>query len=118
LIGKKERDSGRYAQVYRSIDHRVLYSTCEDLKKPTVPVKYDRFRPKGGFSDDLKILSDHVVALQESRHAADYDPGFRTTPANATVIIARARAAITLLGGLSRPQLQAFLALVIFPVRR
>jgi hypothetical protein len=117
LTGKGERDSGRYALAYRSIEHRSLRAICEDLQKQTLPRKYLKYQPSGGFGPDLKILSTAVEDLQERRNAADYDPLFRATTADAVSAVGTARGATRLLKSMTRSQRRAFLALVVFPAR-
>jgi hypothetical protein len=44
LMGSTQRQSARYALVYRSIDHRAIRDRCNDLKKPQPPAKYTKYR--------------------------------------------------------------------------
>ena len=74
LVGKTNRTTPRYALVYRSIDHSSLRKVCENVDKKTLPQKYSKYSPKGGFGPDLTALANAVVDLQEKRHSADYDP--------------------------------------------
>ena len=68
FVGRAQRQSPRYALVYRSIDHRPLRVLCEEVQKDELPKKYSKYEPNGGFGADFKALAAAVVDLQEKRH--------------------------------------------------
>ncbi len=117
LVGRKYRESPRYALVYRSIDHKSLRKLCEDIQKTTLPAKYSAYSPTGGFGGDLVALATAVVDLQEKRHLADYDPLFRVRTSDAVSAVATARAAIQRFKGASRTPRKDFLLLLAFSPR-
>lgn len=117
LVGKTQRHTPRYELVYRSIDHRSLRSVCEDIVKTTIPVKFRKYEPRGGFGSDLKALATAVVELQEKRHLADYDPLFSVKRSDAVLAVATGRTALGRLRNSSRARRKAFLSLVVFPPR-
>ena len=57
FVGKTQRQTPRYALLYRSIDHRSLRTLCEDVVKTTLPAKYSKYQPSGGFGPDLLALA-------------------------------------------------------------
>jgi hypothetical protein len=117
FAGKTQRQSPRYALVYRSIEHRSLRGICEDVIKPTPPVRYLRYLPAGGFGPDIEALATAVVDLQEKRHAADYDPLFRASTAEAIVAVQTGRNALSRLRNANPTRRKAFLSLVVFSPR-
>jgi len=95
VVGAVHRGSGRYALVYRSIQHRSLREVCEDAQKQTLPAKYAAYAPQNGFGPDIAAFATAAIELQEKRHRADYDPHIRVNSADATFAVAAARAALT-----------------------
>lgn len=117
FVGRTKRDTPRYALVYRSVDHRLLRTICEDLKKTTLPPKYLKYVPRGGFGPDLVALANAVVELQEKRHTADYDPLFRVRMSDAVLAVATARTALSRFRNANPMPRKAFLSLVVFSPR-
>lgn len=117
FVGRTQRESPRYALVYRSIDHRVLRRICEDILKTTLPAKYRNHEPRGGFGPDITAFATAVVDLHEKRHSADYDPLFRASRSDAIFAVATARTALVRLRNASGPRRKAFLSLVVFSPR-
>ena len=117
FVGRTQRHTPRYALVYRSIDHRSLRGVCEDVVKPTIPAKYLKYVPRGGFGRDLIILATAVTELQEKRHAADYDPLFRVRMSDAVLAVATARTALSRFRNAKPTPRKAFVSLVVFSPR-
>jgi uncharacterized protein (UPF0332 family) len=118
FVGSSYRQTPRYSLVYRSVKHRALQELCEDIAKPTLPRRYSRFAPEGGFGADLKLFATTLVALQNHRHLADYDPLFRATRSNAADIVKRGREALARFRRADEKLRKDFLALVAFPPRQ
>lgn len=117
FVGRTKRDTPRYELVYRSIDHRSLRDVCENIVKDTLPAKYRKYEPSGGFGPDLKALATAVNDLQEKRHAADYDPLYRVRISDAVLAIATGRAPLTRFRNANRTKRKVFLSLVAFSPR-
>ena len=117
FAGRTQRQSPRYALVYRSIDHRFLRGVSEDVIKTTLPTKYVRYQPSGGFGADIVALATAVVDLQEKRHAADYDPLLRVSTAEAILALETGRTAVSRLRHANPTKRRAFLSLVVFSPR-
>jgi hypothetical protein len=115
--GRTQRQSPRYALVYRSIEHGSLRGICEDVIKTTLPAKYVHHEPSGGFGPDIIALATAVIDLQEKRHAADYDPLFRASTAEGIVAIQTGRTAVNRLRHANQTRRRAFLSLVVFSPR-
>jgi hypothetical protein len=79
--------------------------------------RYARFAPDGGFGEDIKGFAATLVALQNLRHLADYDPLFRPTKSNAAEIAKRSRDALARLRQADESLRKDFLTLVIFSPR-
>lgn len=118
FVGKTQRDSSRYALVYRSIEHGRLRRVCEDIVKPTPPAKYAKYVPTGGLGDDLVAVAIAVSELQERRHSADYDSLFRATTSDAVLAVATARDALDRFKSASSVRRRMFVSLIAFPPRR
>lgn len=117
FVGTTQRHSTRYELVYRSIDHRVLRNLCEVVLKDTLPDKFKKFEPRGGFGTDLRALATAVVELQEKRIAADYDPQFRARRSDTVLTIATGRTAVTRFQNASAQRRKVFLTLAAFSPR-
>jgi uncharacterized protein (UPF0332 family) len=117
LVGATLRNSPRYQQVYRSIQHKRLRDVCDDLAKPKPPAKYVRHIPASGFAPDLVAVANAVSELQERRTSADYDSLFSAKTSDAVFAIATARNALARLRNASREQRRAFISLIVFPLR-
>lgn len=117
FVGRTQRDTARYALVYRGIDHGRLRAICEDIVKLTPPTKYVRYLPSGGFGSDLIAVATAIRELQERRHSADYDPLFRAKTSDAVLAVATARNALARFRNANRLQRRAFVSLVVFSPR-
>jgi hypothetical protein len=115
FIGRTQRQSARYALVYRSVNHKSLQSLCEDIKKSKLPAKYSSYEPKGGFGPNLIALATAVVDLQEKRHLADYDPLFRVRMSDALLAVATSRDALTRFRKVNRTRRKNFLFIAYLP---
>lgn len=72
-----------FRQVYRSLDHRRAYDV------------FKRTAKSAGASDDAKFIGTLFIELQESRHSADYDPGYRIAAEDLAILLERTQAAIS-----------------------
>lgn len=71
-----------FRHIYRSLDHgqaRKVFST----------IRNDR-----GFSEAVRLIAETFIDLQEQRHGADYDIGYRASVVEVAVVLNRARDAI------------------------
>jgi hypothetical protein len=114
---RTQRQTPRYGLIYRSIDHSSLRRLCEDVIKTTLPAKYSRYQPMGGFGPDLAAVATAIVDLQEKRHLADYDPLFRAVMSDSISAVATARAALALFRNANRTRRKIFLSLLVFSPR-
>jgi len=117
FVGKTQRQSPRYALVYRSIDHRSLRRLCEDVIKTALPPKYSNYQPTGGFGPDLIALATAVIDLQEKRHLADYDPLFRVGMSESVLAVSTGRTALARFRNANRTRRKAFVSLLVFSPR-
>lgn len=117
FVGISHRQTPRYSLVYRSVDHRWLRTLCEDIAKPTLPIRYRNYQPTGGFGPDLAAFSAALVDLQEKRHLADYDPQLRVRMSDAISAVDTGRAALIRFRSANRTRRKAFLSLVVFSPR-
>ncbi len=117
VIGQRWQREARYAQVYRSVEHRDLRSACVAVqaKKPDVTVA--RLAPPGGFTDPLQQFAAGTIELQAFRHTADYDPSglLRTRDAHLTVSLGRST--IAAFRGTDADNRAAFLTILLFKRR-
>jgi hypothetical protein len=117
LVGSSYRQEPRYSLVYRSVAHKALRRLCEDIAKSSLPRRYSKFEPEGGFGEDLKFFATTLVTLQNVRHLADYDPLFRATRSNAADMVKRSRDALVRFRQADENLKRDFLTLLIFPPR-
>jgi hypothetical protein len=93
MVGAIQRGTGRYALVYRSIDHRALRDLCVEAQKSTPSKKFSSIMPELGFGLDIQIFAAKTHELYESRNRADYDPQPRFVASDAKLAIDAARTA-------------------------
>ena len=117
FVGIRNRETTRYALVYRSIDHGSLERLCKSLSKQPLIEKYLKYIPNNGIGDNIREFSLLFVELKEKRHLADYDPAYRVKISDAKSSIASARSAIERFRSASPSRKKAFLTLLIFPPR-
>ena len=117
FVGRKHRQTPRYALVYRSVEHRSLLRLCEDVRKGTLPGKYSMHEPAGGFGPELRSFATMIKQLHEKRHEADYDPLVRVRRSDAALAIETGREALVLFRRASATRRRAFLSLVVFSPR-
>jgi hypothetical protein len=117
FVAATQRDTPRYQQVYRSIEHRRLRTICEDLAKPTPPVRYIRYLPTSNLGPDLVAVATAVSELQDERHLADYDSLFRAKTSDVELAVATARNAVVRLRNADRESKRIFISLIMFPPR-
>jgi hypothetical protein len=117
FVGRTQRDSSRYALVYRSVGHRRLREVCDDVVKSTAPSKYLKYLPRDGLGPDLVAVAAAIGELQERRHSADYDSLFRAKTSDADLAVATARNALSHFRNASRGPRRVFVSLVLFPPR-
>jgi hypothetical protein len=117
MMGQSNRNTDRYALVYRSIDHGSLRKLCEEIQKPKLTDRYRRFEPEGGFVAGIKGFATTILELQQKRYSADYDPLIRFSRTEARVAISGGRAALARFKAASDEQRQLFGILLLFSPR-
>lgn len=94
-----------WRQTYRALNHG---SACDACKQKAVLAKF----PKG-----IEDFGHAFVAMQEKRHAADYDPHERLTKSEVMADIALVEQAISDFEGSDAKDRRAFCAFVLFKKR-
>lgn len=117
FVGGGQRNSLRYALVYRSVDHRALRDLCGEAVKSTLSAKYKAFVPAGGFDADIQAFARAAIGLQDKRHGADYDPRASFRMSDAKLVILEARNAIARFQRANDELRASFLTLLAFPPR-
>lgn len=83
LVGTgSTRSEQAWTQAYRSLEHGTAKTACQQLANLSFP-------------PGLVLVAQAFVALQEIRHKADYDPGFRVTRRDALTAVGQAELAMT-----------------------
>jgi hypothetical protein len=118
VIGQINRAEPRYGLAHRSIDHKRLREFCNDVRKQTLPDRYKRYAPHGGFGTAIKAFATAIVELQEKRHMADYDPMVRMKQSDAILLSGMARAALTRFQNANADERTVFLSLLLFEPRK
>ncbi len=117
FVGVTQHATGRYALVYRSIDHKTLKELCVEARKQTPPAKYAPYFPTRGFDPNIQAFSTSAIELQEKRHLADYNPQPRFRTSDAKLAISTARSAVQRFRAASEEHRKAFLTLLVCPPR-
>jgi hypothetical protein len=99
------RSNKAWLQTYRALAHGFAKNACAKAGSKSFPPEIIRF-------------ASVFFELQELRHDADYDPSRIFKRSDVIPIIARAERAILDLPAAPRPDLRAFVALVLLPERR
>lgn len=117
FAGRTQRQTPRYALVYRSVDHGSLRGLCTHVRGGKLPAKYTTYAPSSGFGADLKAVATALVELQEKRHSADYDPLFRATMSDAALAVVTGRTALNRFKNANRSARRSFVSLLLFSPR-
>jgi hypothetical protein len=117
FVGAVNRNSSRYALVYRSVDHNWLRELSEAVTRPTLPSRIAAYAPAVGFGPELVAFATAVVDLQEKRHLADYDPLFRAARSDALLVLGAAEVALASFRQADPEAREAFLTLLLFRPR-
>ena len=118
FVGRSHRALGRYALVYRSLDHRALKAMCIDVQKTVLPQKLLAVAPETGFGPNIVEFATIVVDLQDKRHRADYDPASRLKASDAALALRAARRAVRRFGKALPVRRKTFLTLLPCPPRQ
>ena len=117
FVGFTQRATGRYALVYRSIDHKTLRELCNEARKQTPPVKYVPYFPSGGFDANIQAFSTAAIELQQKRHGADYNPQPRFRTSDALLAVSTARSAVQRFKAANDEHRRMFVTLLVCPPR-
>jgi uncharacterized protein (UPF0332 family) len=98
------RSEKAWRQVFRALNHGEAKSRCQNLPP--------------SFSQDLKDVAESFVELQESRHAADYDPQAEFARGDVQSHILQAGDAIAKFRSSAISDRRAFMIWLLFPSRR
>jgi uncharacterized protein (UPF0332 family) len=106
LVGSSgaTRSDAAWRQTYRALEHGFAKSACRDGLISRFPQAIEDF-------------ATTFVALQEKRHAADYDPAIRLGKSEVAADIATARDAIMAFSAAPISDRRAFAAHVLFKKR-
>lgn len=106
LIGTGQNQAEQaWTQTYRALSHGDAKNACYQVRNL-------------GFPADLRVCADAFVTLQEAREAADYDPNFRLSRAEALAAIAHAEQGIAALKRSTKKDRKTFAALLLFRKRK
>jgi uncharacterized protein (UPF0332 family) len=103
--------------LYRGFDHRTMRTVCEDLQKPTIKDKYKQLLRRTAVSPSMRQFSVSFPALQDHRHAADYDPQAKLEPSQASEIVDEAVKCMLAFGSADTGEQADILALLLVGAR-
>ena len=101
----KDRSEKAWVQTYRALAHGHAKNACAQARNKNFPPEILRF-------------ASAFVEQQQLRHDADYDPSKTFKRTEVLSIALRAERAILDMRTVARPDLRAFVALVLLPERR
>jgi len=116
-VGVTKRGTAEYALAYRSINHAWVKTLCQAVASGSITGKVGALTPEGGFGTNVSATATAILALQERRLEADYDPLLRVKTADALLAVRTARSAIRRLAKAPASKRKRFLALLLFPPR-
>lgn len=93
-MGPGQENAAGFSIIYRGLEHREIKTVCEALHVSTLKQKYQVGLGQQSCSQDIKDFCGALPALQEARHAADYDPATRFLPSDVSSLIDAAEAAM------------------------
>lgn len=99
------RSKHAWRQTYRALEHAFAKNACKD---GSIVTKF----PKA-----IEDFANNFVAMQEKRHAADYDPSVKLTKSEVVTDIKTAREAIVEFQKVPIKDRRAFAAHVLFKKR-
>jgi uncharacterized protein (UPF0332 family) len=117
FVGVTNRHSEQYKATYRTVTHTWLRALCDHVRGLLKPKSLPHL-PGIDFFGPIVGFAANVSELQEARHSSDYDPSFDIKPHEAKVWISMARDAVTLFRSATDQQQAAFMALLLFNLRK
>ncbi len=97
FVGAANRQTARYALIYRSFDHRYMKATCLALRASTLNEKLRNSLGRTTVSRSIVNFPTIFPDLQQARHTADYHP---TDIFNASNVLSLAESAETAIAAL------------------
>jgi hypothetical protein len=116
IVGATYRSAARYVLVYRSVDHKVLRTLCDQFRGVKLNASIQPYEPAGGFGP-AENFARTVLVLFEQRIAADYDPAYSFDPVSVSGTVSSARPAARNFQAATLEQREAFLTLLAFRAR-
>jgi hypothetical protein len=116
IVGAAHRSAARYVLVYRSVDHKVLRTLCDQFRGAKMNAAIQPYEPAGGFGP-VENFARTVLYLFEQRISADYDPAHPFDPAEVSGTVSSARPAVRIFQAATPEQREAFLTLLAFRSR-
>ncbi len=107
LVGgaNSNRSEGAWVQTYRALDHGGARNRCRDAFVRRFPPEVQRF-------------ARHFVAMQEQRHAADYNPAEKFSKSSVTLNITATSNVIDGFMKVAAKDRRAFAVYVLLPRRQ
>ena len=107
LVGgtNSNRSEGAWVQTYRALEHRDARSRCKNAFVRRFPPEVQRF-------------ASHFAAMQEQRHAADYNPAEKFSKSSVTLNIAVTSNVIDDFFKAAAKDRRAFAVYVLLPQRQ
>lgn len=118
IAGKSRRKTAEYRLVYRSFQHSHLRSICDEAKKTSLPARLTTACGLGSFGTELRECAELFITLQDTRHAADYDPQERFSKLLAEQLITDAVTAILRFEAAPEQERRALIYLFSFRLRQ
>jgi hypothetical protein len=105
------------APFYRSFDHGQVARVCGELRKATLRDFYKQTLKRTAVSADMRRFADGLLALQQKRHHADYNPTALFSPADALDAVTEAEAATAAFHRVPEDEQSDVLALMMVRLR-
>lgn len=106
-----------YALLYRGFQHGRMRRVCQDLDVAALRPAVARQLGRPRVSPAMCQVAAAFIALQDARHAADYDPSARFDAADVTATLTEAEDAIAAFAQVPAEQQADILALMLVDPR-
>jgi hypothetical protein len=111
------RASLRYQLVYRSIDHKLFKTLCEEATKQTASKRWASYVGISKTGIHIGEYAKAVTVLQDARHEADYDPLANLNPSDVGLMIDMANVCMTDFAVAAEDERRMFLTVLLCPPR-
>lgn len=117
FVGRESERSTAYALMYRGLNHGRMRDVCKALDASRLTESWKRQLGRDAVGQDARDFAADFVALQEARHAADYDPRSVFSPPGVSNLIEAADHGLAAFDRIAPEEQADILALMLVSAR-